>query len=267
MSTASHGRPSADPIAFSDPDLPAPSHAERARTLLGAHKLGSLATLTIDPPGYPYASMITFALEAGAPVFLISRLAEHTRNLLGDPRASLLVYEHQQADPLANQRVTLLGKLNKLAKANAGGARQVFLAAHPQSAYYADFDDFDFFRLRTESVRYIGGYGRMSWITAEEFELAQPDPLASSASGILAHMNADHRRALLLYARAFTRASDATEATLTAIDRFGFEMTVKTPRGIGPARVVFEPALTAAEQAREAMVKLARVAEAKLRAD
>jgi len=121
--------------------------------------------------------------------------------------------------------------------------------------------------MQVESVRYIGGYGRMSWVTADDFASAQPDPLASSAAGVLAHMNADHRRALLLYAQAFTSASDATDATMTAIDRLGFDMTVNTPRGVGPARVVFEAALTSAEQARTALVKLVRAAEAKLAAE
>jgi putative heme iron utilization protein len=265
MSNTNHGRPSGAALAFSDPELAAPSHADRARTLIAEHKLGSLATLTIEPAGYPYASMITLALDAGLPVFLISRLAEHTRNLLADSRASLLVHESTQTDPLANARVTLLGRVSKLDE--AASARAAFLGAHPQSAYYADFDDFAFFRMQLEAVRYIGGYGRMSWVTADDFRRAQPDPLSSAASGILAHMNADHRRALLLYAQAFTSARDATEATMTAIDRLGFEMTVNTPRGVGPARITFDAPLTSSEQARASLVKLVRAAEAKLAAE
>ena len=263
MSNPSHGRPSAEPLTFSDPALAVPSHAERARTLIAGHTLGSLATLTIEPAGYPYASMITFALAGGAPVFLISRLAEHTRNLLADSRASLLVHERDKADPLANARVTLLGRVHQLER-GPSTAREAYLAAHPQAAYYADFDDFDFFRMQVEGVRYIGGYGRMSWVEPDAFKLAQADPLAGSVHGILEHMNADHARALLLYAQAFTSAHDATSATMTAIDRLGFEMTVHTPRGVGPARIVFTAPLTNAEQARAALVKLVREAEAKL---
>jgi putative heme iron utilization protein len=263
MTNQEHGRGAAPSLVFTPDGVAAPSHAERARTLLADHSLGSLATLTVEPAGYPYASMVTFALESGDPVFLISRLAEHTRNVLADSRASLLVYEREQQDPLANARVTLLGRIVRLPRP-ADAARAAYLAAHPGSAYYADFSDFDLYRLQVESVRYIGGYGRMSWVGASDFKSALPDPLAAAVSGILSHMNADHADALVAYARAFTSAPDASGAIMTAIDRHGFEMTVTTPRGVGPARIAFAKPLTDAAQARAALVELVRVARAEL---
>jgi heme iron utilization protein len=263
MSNDAHGRRDGSALVFTEPDVAAPSHAERARTLIAGHVFGSLATLTVEPAGYPYASFTTFALEQGEPVFLISQIAEHTRNLIADSRASLLVHESDQQDPLANGRVTLLGRVTRVARP-AEAARAAFLQVHPQSAYYADFSDFDFWRLQLESVRYIGGYGRMSWVSADDFREASADPLASAAKGILAHMNGDHRAALNLYARAFTSAHDASEATMTAIDRHGFELTVNTPRGVGPARIAFDMPLTAAGEARAVLVKLVRDAEAQL---
>ena len=69
-------------------------------------------------------------------------------------------------------------------------------------------------------------------------------------------MNDDHADALVLYAKAFTEARDATEATMTAIDRYGFEMTVTTPRGRGPARLAFETELATPKDARVALVAL-----------
>jgi hypothetical protein len=115
-----------------------------------------------------------------------------------------------------------------------------------------------------QAVRYIGGYGRMSWVEAEAFRQAEIDPLASSAPRIIGHMNADHGPALRLYARAFTSAPDADKATMTAVDRHGFELTVVTPRGIGPARIAFERPLTQADDIRAIFVALTRSAEAKL---
>jgi putative heme iron utilization protein len=258
-----HARPAAPPPSFTDPDVAAPTHAERARTLISNQKTGSLATLATDPEGYPYASFVTFALLDGEPIFLISRLAEHTRNLMGDARASLLAHESGNADPLANGRVTLIGRCNKLPRGDTL-ARDTYLATHPTAAYYVDFEDFAFWRLSLEALRYIGGYGRMSWVSADDFRGATPDPIADAAPRILEHMNADHANALKQYARAFTRATDAEEATMTAIDRHGFEMTVKTPGGIGPARLAFELPLTSADDARLKLVSLLRAAEAKL---
>lgn len=263
MSTDTHGRGGAPGLVFTADDVRAPTHAERARTLVAQHKVGALASLAQDPVGYPYASFTTFALHAGEPVFLISRMAEHTRNLQGDSRASLLIHDSDKADPLANGRVTLLGRVEKVDRP-AERERAVFLAAHPGAGYYVEYSDFDFYRMRVESLRYIGGYGRMSWVEADAFRAAEPDPLAAAASGILSHMNQDHASALVSYARAFTSATDATEAIMTAVDRYGFEMTVHTPRGIGPARLAFEPALTRPDEARTALVALLRSAEAKL---
>ncbi|HEX4353079.1 MAG TPA: DUF2470 domain-containing protein [Polyangiales bacterium] len=263
MSESNHGRPVAPPPSFSAEDVAAPTHAERVRTLIARHKVGALSTLAVDPSGYPYGSFITFALSGGDPVILISRLAEHTRNLLGDARASLLVHDSDSEDPLANGRVTLLGRATKLER-GPSRARDAYLEAHPQSAYYADFSDFDFWRLSVEALRYIGGYGRMSWVNADDYKRAEPDPFATAAGFVLEHMNADHADSLVLYARAFSLAHDAEAATMTAIDRLGFEMTVKTPRGIGPARIAFEAPLTSADQARPTLVALVRAARAKL---
>ncbi|MET0387418.1 MAG: DUF2470 domain-containing protein [Polyangiales bacterium] len=265
MSTSNdaHARPAAPPPSFTDPDVAAPSHAERARTLAASHDTGALGSVALDPAGYPYTSFITFALYEGEPLFLISRLAEHTRNLNADARASLLVHETGKADPLANGRVTLLGRCHKLERTDTA-AREAYLAVHPGAGYYVDFKDFDFYRLTLEAVRYIGGYGRMSWVLAEDFRRATVDPVAGGATRILDHMNADHASALVTYARAFTRAADAETAIMTAVDRHGFEMTVTTPGGVGPARLAFDTPLVSAEDARVKLVALLRAAEAKL---
>jgi heme iron utilization protein len=262
MTSDAHGRPSGVAPAFTPGDVKAPSHAERARTLVTGQSTATLCTLALDPAGYPYGSLVTFALHEGNPVFLISRIAEHTRNVAGDPRASLLVHESGKADPLANGRVTLIGRCTMLGAHDerAGAVRASFLAAHPGASYYVDYADFAFWQLELEAVRYIGGYGRMSWVDALDFRQATPDPLAPAVERILKHMNDDHADSLLLYARRFTLASDAERAVMTAIDRYGFEMTVHTPAGVGPARLAFETPLHTANDARVALAALARAA-------
>lgn len=218
-----------------DLNLPTPSHAEHARTLASSVSTGSLCTLTLEPPGYPYGSFVTFALAGGDPVFLISSLAEHTRNLLADPRASLLITEPGDGDPLARARVTLLGPCTKISLGEEQApARTAFLAAHPDAAYYFDFGDFSLFRLQVKALRYIGGYGRMSWVGSADWYAATPDPLAPHAASILAHMNADHVDTLALYCRAFSQAKDTTQAAMTGVDRYGFEMSATTPCGAAP---------------------------------
>ena len=263
MTDDAHARPArGGPEPLYDINIPTPTHAERARTLAARISTGTLSTLAIEPEGYPYGSFVTVAFDDGNPILLISALAEHTRNLERDARASLMVAESGAADPLANGRVTLLGPCTRV-EGDGAGARAAFFAAHPNSSYYADFRDFGFWTLRVDFVRYIGGYGRMSWISAADWRTAEPDPLASSAAGILAHMNADHADALVLYCKAFSKATEITAASMTGIDRYGFEMSAVTPQGPRPVRVAFAGPVSTPEEVRAALV--AMVKDARLR--
>ena len=258
-----HARPSDDaPEPLYDPDVPTPTHAERARTLAASMTTGTLCTLAEEPAGYPYGSFVTVAFDAGNPVFLVSTLAEHTRNLIRDPRASLLVAEGGASDPLANGRVTLLGPCTQAGEADTR-AREAFLATHPNAAYYADFRDFAFWRLRVEAVRYIGGYGRMSWVEAADWHAAEPDPLVDAAAGIIAHMNDDHADAMVVCCKAFSKATDITSASMTGVDRYGFEMSTVTSEGPRPIRLAFPEQVTTAVQVRTALVAMLQDARTK----
>jgi hypothetical protein len=264
MREDAHARPSGDaPEPLYDVNVPTPTHAERARTLVARISTGTLSTLALEPAGYPYGSFVTVAFEQGDPVFLISGLAEHTKNLERDSRASLLVAESRSADPLANGRVTMLGPCTRVEESGAG-ARAAFLAAHPNAAYYADFRDFAFWRLRVESVRYIGGYGRMSWVSEAEWRTAEPDPVGPSADSIIAHMNADHADALVLYCKAFSKAADISSASMTNIDRYGFEMSAMTEEGPRPVRLAFARPIATPEEARAALIAMLKDARSRL---
>ncbi|WP_437292029.1 HugZ family protein [Sorangium sp. So ce406] len=265
-SITDHGRPGA--IAGPDAEHPAqsaraPSHAERCRTLAERARAATLCTQARDPAGYPYGSLVTVAVDAhGRPLLLLSALAEHTGNLKARAEASLLLAEPAEgrADPLALGRMTLIGPCRPLEGAEAAAARTRFLAAHPRASYYVDFTDFSFYRLDPVSIRYVGGFGRMSWVEAAEYAAAEPDPLASDAARILEHMNADHSDAVLAYAKALAGIRDATGATMTSVDRYGFELDVITPAGPKAARLAFAAPVTTTDEVRKAMVALVREA-------
>jgi putative heme iron utilization protein len=197
-------------------------------------------------------------------VFFISELAEHTKNLRGDARASLLVAEGGEGDPLARGRVTLLGHAGKIAgDADREAAKRAYLHAHPNAEYYVDYADFAFWRLDVEAVRYIGGYGRMSWLEMADWRAAESDPIAPFARGILDHMNADHADAMVAYCHAFTKAADTTAATMTSIDRYGFEMSAQTARGPRPIRLAFSAPIATPDDARREMVAMVKRARAR----
>lgn len=266
MTQKSHGAGSAskrEPLY--DENVATPSHAERARTMAAGINSGTLCTVGSDPAGYPYGSLVTLAFDDASPVFLISELAEHTKNLRLDRRASLLLAEGGGGDPLARGRVTLIGACDIIeAEDGLAGARESYLAAHPSASYYVDFGDFSFWRLRVESLRYIGGYGRMSWVDSAAWYDAVVDPIGAVATSIIDHMNADHSDALVAYCQAFSRANEVSTATMTGIDRLGFELSAVTPDGPRPIRLGFKTAIETAADARKALVALVAEARAQL---
>jgi putative heme iron utilization protein len=246
------------------PPAPEPTHAERARTLVAGSNRGVLSTLALDPPGYPFGSIATYALDGtGRPIVFVSTMAEHTRNAAADPRASLIVAEPVAPgnDPLAAGRVTLVGHLLEVAPAERPAVREVYLEANPASAYYIDFGDFSFWRLEVLRVRYVGGYGRMSWVEAADYAAAEADPLAGEpAAGIVEHMNADHAGSLALMARAFGGRPDATSAVMTAVDRYGFELVAGGPEGRGALRLGFAAPVAQPAEVRREFIRLVREA-------
>ena len=244
-----------------DADVPTLSHAERARTLLESVSVATLCTLSHDPAAYPYGSLITFSMDGNAPTFFISELAEHTQNLHQDTRASLMVAESEGLDPLANSRVTLLGQVKQLTdQEERERVKKSYLKTHPSAAHYIDYSDFSFWQLRVESLRYIGGYGRMSWVTREKWEKCEADPIADFSDGIIQHMNQDHQDAMVDYCKAFSKAVDTTAASLTQVDRYGFEMTAQTSNGPRPIRLAFSKPIATSDDARKQMVALIKEA-------
>ncbi len=242
-----------------------PSHAERCRTLVASASRGALSTLAVELEGYPYGSVASYGLDdQGNPLFFVSLMAEHTQNAMRDPRASLLVTEPvaDGADPLASGRVTLLGLLSTVAEDDRPTARDMYLEANPAAAYYIDFGDFVFYRLDVESIRYVGGYGRMSWVDAGAYAQAEPDPLAAAAAGIIEHMNADHAEAQILLCRHLAHRPDTTEAVMSSVDRYGFEMVAVGPADRAAVRLGFPGECTTGEQVRQAMVAMVTDARA-----
>jgi hypothetical protein len=140
-----------------------------AVNLLHAVPSGALATLARDPAGYPFATVLPFVPDAAhRPLFLISALAEHTKNLLADPRASLLVADPAAAgDVQSGARMTLVGDVLPVEAEAALIAR--YLRYQPEAEQYLALGDFRLFRLQPKRVRLIAGFGRMGWLEGEDW--------------------------------------------------------------------------------------------------
>lgn len=150
--------------------------------LLHESSFGTLATHSTQLPGYPYASALPFAPDdMHRPVFLLSRLAEHTANLQADARTSFMVYRQKESSVLAGERVTLLGRTERIEAPPELVAR--YLRYQPEAEQYLALGDFAFFRLQPERARHIGGFARMGWI--EQAEWASLPCLAPEEESLL----------------------------------------------------------------------------------
>jgi putative heme iron utilization protein len=243
------------------PQLPEPTHAERVRTLMSLVQVGTLSTQSRKHTGFPFGSLMPFALDStGRPIFLISNMAMHTQNLKADSRCSLFVTQASaEGDPLGAARATLVGNAEPVPEHDLPSVRETYLSRHENSRYWIDFTDFGFFRLQPIDIYYVGGFGVMGWVQASDFEAAAPDPLAEAAPGILAHMNADHIDAMILLARSHS-GLEATEATITSVDRLGFSLRLKTDSGMKGTRINFLHEVATPQETRAALVELVRQA-------
>ena len=260
-SSSSSPRKHAGGPTSDQPAVPEPSFAERARTLAYLGRIGSLSTLSRKQAGFPFGSVMPYGLDSrGRPIFLISTMAMHTQNLQVDPRASLLITQPDaNGDPLGASRVTLIGNAVIVPKSDLAETRRLYLAGYPNSQYWVDFEDFSFYGMDVLDVYYVGGFGVMGWVPASDYEQAQADPLADAANKIITHMNADHQDGLILLARAFA-GIESQEAAMTAVDRLGFHVRLKTPDGMRGARIAFLREVSSADESRKVLVEMVRQA-------
>ena len=239
------------------------SPAEEARTLVASVTVGYLATVGAD--GAPWSSLVVYGPTAqGDPVLLVSTMAEHGRNLQHDPRASLALNDPSApGDPLDRARITLAGQVVRPEGARYEEALDAHVAAIPGATLYADWDDFTLWVLEVERVRWVGGFAVMETIPAADYRAAQPDPTAPIAARSIAHLNADHRDALLAIARELAGAREAVSTLCTGIDRYGIDLSCTDAGGeSASARVNFDRPLSAAGDVRPATVELAKRARA-----
>ena len=252
-SKGTHGGGDSGPAIAGDPST-FPSDAELSRTLVASSTTASLSTLTES--GYPYGSIVSYIPnDDGDPVILVSDLAEHTINARTDSKASMLIAESADGgDPLGKSRLTLVGRLSIIK--NPEDIREKYLQRHEHASFYVDYDDFNFWKLSVEEIRFVGGFGHMSWVTSQDYKDAEVDPLFETAAGIISHMNDDHSDTNLLYVQALTDLDGCEEATMLGVDRYGVTLRAETQSGPRMARVGFPSPLSLADEARPAIIAL-----------
>jgi putative heme iron utilization protein len=163
--------------------------AHEARRMLRSHRYGALCTLSKKIDGYPFGSITPYLVDHdGSLIILISTLAEHTKNIMHDPRVSLIT--HDQHDPriLTQGRVTFTGNAGLEPNRDQAGLR--YLRYFPEAQTYFSMHDFSFYRIRPVAIRYIGGFGKIHWIDMENYAVAQAQIFTQREELLLAEMNA-----------------------------------------------------------------------------
>jgi putative heme iron utilization protein len=211
--------------------------------------------------GDPYCSLVNVASHPdGSPILLISRLALHTRNILGDPRVSLMLDERAEGDPLERARIMLAGRAEEANGEDVELARRRYLNAHPSAEVFVDFKDFSFFRIHPEAAHLVAGFGRIVDLKPERFliDLSDATALLEAEQGAIEHMNADHLEATNLYATRLLGAESA-DWRCTGCDPGGLDLQA----GAVTLRLDFPERVTGPGELRKMLVRLAGEARAK----
>src|SRR5258706_9523063 len=219
-----------------------------AKKLLREGRTGALATL-MPGSGDPYCSLVNVATAAdGVPLLLISRLAVHTKNILADPRVSLMLDERKAGDPLQGARVMLMGTAAVSADKDV---RRRYLERQPEAEMFAGFGDFAFYRIALKGAHLVAGFGRIVDLKPGDILTPVEDAteLTAAEPDILAHMNQDHADTCRLYATRLLGAADGAwrcvgcdpEGLELQLDRTAlrlpFPQRVRAP---GPLRAVLK---------------------------
>lgn len=227
-----------------------------AKKLLREGRSGALATL-MPASGDPYCSLVNVATAAdGTPLLLLSTLAIHTKNVLADPRVSLMLDERKEGDPLEGARVMLMGSVSATADP---AARAAYLRRQPEAEMFAGFADFAFYRMEIARAHLVAGFGRIVDLKPQDIltDVSDAQALIEAEGDAIAHMNTDHAEACRLYATKLLGAPDGDWACV-GIDPEGIELQ----QGRIALRLLFPQRVTAPGPLRAVLKQLAGKARA-----
>jgi heme iron utilization protein len=226
----------------------------QVRNLLLSSDYGTLSSHSADCPGYPFASIVPVGFDDfNRPIILISRLAQHTRNIAENAKLSLFLSDAGQRgydDVQTCARMTILAQAQRLnLDADANTVQRYCRFYEPAESYYKELD-FDFYRLEPEKVRFIAGFGQIHWVGPDQLFTKNPLSFAVEA-GIVEHMNADHSDALIKYCQQAGLVVPKDSAPqMVGVDGYGFFQRL----GERVVRFDFNEPVTNSTEVRKALI-------------
>ncbi|KAK9835196.1 hypothetical protein WJX81_005094 [Elliptochloris bilobata] len=248
-------------------DLPPPAVA--VRNLVEQAQLAHLCTVMSGMhhrrAGYPFGTLTDFASDgAGFPVFCLSPLAIHTRNIIEDPRCSLVV-QLPGWTGLANARVTIFGDVFQLPPELQESAKEVFLQKQATKRERWVSGNFSFFRMhRISDIYFVGGFGTVQWVDVAEYASVKPDQIAMvEPHHTLKVLNEKFSEALRHKLSRPQLAAD--DAAFISIDRLGTDVRVRHGNEYSVERLSFDTHVHTVEEALVATDSLLQGASLRLR--
>ncbi|KAK9734141.1 hypothetical protein RND81_04G117700 [Saponaria officinalis] len=226
--------------ATSAHNLPRPALAvrnlmEQARF---AHLCTVMSRMHHRRQGYPFGSLVDFAPDSmGHPIFSFSPLAIHTRNLLADPRCTLVV-QIPGWSGLSNARVTIFGDVFPLPEDQQEWAHKQYMRKHQQGPSQ-QWGNFYYFRMQNISdIYFIGGFGTVAWVDVKEYENLNPDKIAlEGGEQYLKELNAMFSKPLR---ELLSNEIEVDDAALISIDSRGTDVRVRQGAQFNIQRISFE---------------------------
>jgi putative heme iron utilization protein len=235
---------------------------KNARTLLRQSELAVLSTHSKANDGYPFGSVSTYMSTVnGDAIFYISNLAQHTKNLLANSKMCLTVFSGSEGskssdeDPNAGARLSLLGDASLIDGNEKEAIQKRFFKLYPESSRYQGTHDFEFFKLSTQRVRFIGGFGDINWINKDAWTLPTPEWL-DSEEDIVQHMNEDHQDAMQLICQHLFDI-DATHVVMLTLTPDGCFLSADQSK---PIFIPFAKLVHSGIEVRQQLVKLTHAA-------
>jgi putative heme iron utilization protein len=156
-------------------------------------------------------------------------MSSHTQDILKDPRCSLTIAD-KNFKGAADGRVNLMGNCTRIRESDEiDKAREFYLKKHP-GAFWANFGDFNWFKMDINAIRFVGGFARAGTVKPAEYLEAAPDPIMAFGGAIAGHMNEDHMEATVAMVKHFIPGlggeNYVQEAIINRVDSMGMDIKI-----------------------------------------
>lgn len=235
-----------------------PDNFQHAFHLLASTGQGILSTHSLEVEGYPFGSITPYCLDQYfRPNILISYIAQHTKNIVENPKVSLTVIEeNSKTNKQAKGRLTYIADAHLVT--DDQNIKQRYTSYFPESKDYFNTHNFHFYRLEPVRIRYIGGFGKIFWLEQEQFQ-QQNLIHGDSEKRIVNHMNQDHKENIKDYLKNLLRleVKEDNQYWMAGLDQFGVDFILEGKQ----QRLSFDKPMQNVEEARSVFVELAKRAK------